>query len=238
MVQAFHLPKNPHVTLPYAPPPRELSDKLEELATSDAPAEFIASEFVMMDIDSDTEEVPQQAPHAYGPYCIPKTMQEMAEEHAATRRQQLGGNIDDNLDGVNDGEDTSPQAARPTGMSKKQTTVKVTLPSRASASASTSNNLSSNRSKKVKTNRKSSTSNLKRKRKNSRKKVEEESDSANLTLTDEEAQEDDKDQQYKRARVRTAVKAKPTPVAITPSTRTLRPRVSKTTTQTEEDGDD
>jgi hypothetical protein len=255
VVQAFHLPKNTRVTLPYTPSPaREISklaDELEEPATSDAPAEFIVSDFVMMDIDSDTEEAaglqPERAqPH--GHHYIPKTMQEMAEEDAEARRQQLGSDADD-LDEANDGEDemmASPQnplAARPTiGKSKKQATVKFTLPSKASLSASTPNNLSSSRSTKAKSNRKSSaTSNSKRKRKNSRKKVEEESDSADLSLTDEEDQEDNEDQQVspsKRARVRVAAKAKTTPVAITPSTRTLRPRISKTTVQIQEEKQD
>ena len=248
MVQAFHLPKNTRATLPYTPSPaREISklaDELEEPATSDAPAEFIVSDFVMMDIDSDTEEPaglqPERAqPH--GHHYIPKTMQEMAEEHAEARRQQLGSDADD-LDEANDGEDemmASPQnplAARPTtGKSKK-------LPSKASLSASTSNNLSSSRSTKAKSNRESSATSIsKRKRKNSRKKVEEESDSADLSLTDEEDQEDSEDQQVspsKRARVRVAAKAKTTPVAITPSTRTLRPRISKRTVQIQEEEQD
>ena len=242
MVQAFHLPKNTHVTLSHTPPPAreipKLADELEEPATSDVPAEFVASDFVMMDIDSDTEAVVGLQPEqAHGHYNIPKTMQEMAEEHAA---RQLDSDADKDLD---DGEDetmASPQvplAARLT-KSQKQATVKITLPSE----ASTPNNLSSNRSTKAKIDRKSSTtSKLKRKRRSSRKKVEEESDSADLSLTNEEYQDDEEDKRpspSKRARGRAAAKAKPTPVAIVPSARTLRPRILKTTAQIEEKQDD
>jgi len=236
--------------LPYVPPPpREtpkLADKLEEPVTSHARPEFIASNFVMMDIDSDTEEVvglqPEQA-QGHGHYYIPKTMQEMAEEHA-TRRQQLGSDADDDIDDVNDGEEAtmaSPQAlvAKTTRKNEKQATVKIILPSKALIPASTSNNLSSSRSTKAKTNTKSSTTpNLKRKQRRPRKKVEEESDSADLT--DEEDQEDDDkpSSPSKRARVRAAAKDKRTPVAITPSTRTLRPRIAKTTAQIGEERQD
>ncbi|KAF8799359.1 Rad4-domain-containing protein [Phlegmacium glaucopus] len=247
VVQAFHLPKNTRVTLSYTSSPvREipkLADELEEPATSDAPADFIASDFVMMDIDSDREEVvvglQSEQAQAHRHHYIPKTMQEMAEEHAARRQQQLGSS--DAEDIANDSEDkkiASPQAplgARPTRKSKNQATVKIALLSE----ASTPNNLSSNRSTKSKTNRKSSTTpNSKRKRKSSRKKVEEESDSADLSLADEGDEEDDESSTRKRARVRAAAKAKPTPVAVAPSTRTLRPRISKTTAQIEEDEDD
>jgi xeroderma pigmentosum group C-complementing protein len=233
VVQAFHLPKNTHVTLSHTPPPAreipELADDLEEPATSDAPAGFLASDFVMMDADSDVEPVVGLQPEqGHDHYYVPKTMQEMAEEHAA-RRQQLDSDADDDLDyEVNDGEEetASPQvplAARPAGKSKKQTTVKIILPSE----ASTPNNLSRSRSTKAKINKKSSTTpNLKRKRRSSRKKVEEESDSADLTVTSEdEDQEDEQPSPSKRTRGRAVVtKAKQTPVA---STRTLRPRISK-----------
>lgn len=240
MVQAFHLPKNTHVTLSHTlPPAREipkLADELEEPATSDAPAGFLASDFVMMDADSDMEAVvglqPEQGHrHNY----VPKTMQEMAEEHAA-RWQQLDSDADDDLDDeVDEGEEkrastqVSP-AVRPTRKSKKQATVKITLPSE----ASTPNNLSSSRSTKAKINRKSlMTPNLKRKRRSSRKKVEEESDSADLTATSEEDQENEQASPSKRTRGRAAAtKANP---AVAPSTRTLRPRISKTTTQIEEE---
>lgn len=223
----------------------KLADELEEF-TSDAPAEFIVSDVVMMDIDSDTEgavRLHSDRVQAHGHHYIPKTMQEMAEEHAL----QLGSDADDDLDGANDGEDkmvASPQAllaARPNRMNKKQMTVKITRPSK--ASASTPNNPSSGRSTKAKINGKSSTpSNLKRKRKDSRRKLEEESDSADFSMADEEDQEDDEDHDHKpspskRTRVRAAAKAKPTPVAVTPSTRTLRPRVSKSTVQIEEKQD-
>ena len=230
--------------MPYTPRQAQeiskLADELEEPPTSDAPADFIASDFVMMDIDSDTEEVvglQSEQAQAHRHHYIPKTMQEMAEEHAARGQQQLGSDADDDLDVANDGEDetmASPQtplAARPTRKSKKQATVKITLSSKASASVSPANNLSSSRSTKAKTNRKSST---KRKRRSSRKRVGEESDSAGLSLTDEEDEEDGEDQRpssSKRARV--VAKAKRTPVAITPTTRTLRPRTSKMTTQIE-----
>ena len=246
------MPKNTHVTLSHtAPPAREipkLADELEEPATSDAPAEFLASDFVMMDADSDVEAVVGLQPEqGHGHYYVPKTMQEMAEEHAARQQQQLDSDADDDLDEVNDGEEetASPQvrlAARPARKSKKQTTVKITLPSEASASVSTPNNLS-RRSTKAKINNKSSTPNLKRKRRSSRKKVEEESDSADLTVTSEEDQEDEQQPSpSKRTRGRVATKAKRMLVAaIAPSTRTLRPRISKTTAQIEEEkqnGDD
>ena len=246
MVQAFHLPKNTHVTLSHTvSPAREipkLADELEEPATSDAPADFLASDFVMMDADSDMEAVVGLQPEqGHGHFYVPKTMQEMAEEHAARQQQQrLDSDADDDLDEVNDAEDetASPQArlaARPARKGKKQTpTVKITLPSE----ASTPNNLSRSRSTKAKINRKSSTTpNLKRKRRSSRKKVEEESDSADSTPTSEEDKEDDEQQPSpsKRTRGRAATKAKRTPVvAIAPSTRTLRPRISKTTAQIEE----
>lgn len=245
MVQAFHLPKNTHVTLPYVPPrAREtpkLADELKEPATGHVRPEFIASNFIMMDIDSDTEEVvglqPEQ-PQAHGHYYIPKTMQEMAEEHDATRRQQLGSDADDDFDDGEEATMASPQAplaAKTTRKSEKQATVKIILPSEALVTASTSNNLSSSRSTKAKTNRKSSTTpNLKRKQRRPRKKVEEESDSADLT--DEE--DDKRSSPSKRARVHAAVKDKRPPVAITPSTRTLRPRISKTTAQIEEEKQD
>ena len=250
MVQAFHLPKNTHVTLSHTPSPAreipKLADELEEPATSDAPAGFLASDFVMMDADSDIEAVvglqfEQDHRHNY----VPKTMQEMAEEHAA-RWQQLDSDADDDLDDdeVNDGEKetASPQvplAVRPTRKSKKQTTVKITV----SSEASTPNNFSSRRSTKAKINKKSlTTPNLKRKRRSSRKMVEEESDSADLTVTSEEDQEGEQPSPSKRTRGRAAVtKANRTPVAIAPSTRTLRPRISKTTAQIEEEkqnGDD
>jgi xeroderma pigmentosum group C-complementing protein len=251
VVQAFHLPKNTHVTLSHTPPPAreepKLADELEEPATSDAPAGLFASDFVMMDADSDTEAVVGLQPEqGNGQYYVPKTMQEMAEEYAA-RRQQLDSDADDDLDyedldyEVNNGEEetASPQvllAARPARKSKKQTTVKITLPSK----ASTPNNLST----KAKINKKSSTTpNLKRKRRSSRKKVEEESDSADLAVTSEDQdQEDEQPSPSKRTRGRAAAaKAKRTPVAIAPSTRTLRPRTSKTTAQIEEEeqnGDD
>jgi xeroderma pigmentosum group C-complementing protein len=244
VVQAFHLPKNTHVRLSHTPPPAreepKLADELEEPTTSDAPAGFFASDFVMMDADSDMEAVEGLQPEqGNGQYYVPKTMQEMAEEYAA-RRQQLDSDADDDLDDeVNDGEEetASPQvllAARPARKSKK-TTVKITLPSK----ASTPNNLST----KAKINKKSSTPNLKRKRRSSRKKVEEESDSADLTVTSEDQdQEDEQRSPSKRTRGRAAAvtKAKRTPVAIAPSTRTLRPRTSKTTAQIEEEqnGDD
>jgi len=247
VVQAFHLPKNTHVTLSHTPlPAREipkLAGELEEPATSDAPAGFLASDFVMMDADSDIEAVVGLQPEqGYGHDYVPKTMQEMAEEHAA-RWQQLDSDADDDLDDeVNDGEKetASPQvplAVRPTRKSKKQATVKITL----SSEASTPNNLSS-RSTKAKLNKKSlTTPNLKRKR-SSRKRVEEESDSADLTVTSEEDQEDEQPSPSKRTRGRAAAtKANRTPVAIAPSTRTLRPRISKTTSQIEEEkqnGDD
>ena len=235
MVQAFHLPKNTHVTLSHTPPPAreipKLADELEEPATSDAPAGFLVSDFVMMDADSDMEAVVGLQPEqGHGHNYVPKTMQEMAEEHAA-RWQRLDSDADDDLDDeVNDGEERpSPHAIRPTRKSKKQTTVKITLPSE----ASTPNNLSRSRSTKAKINKKSSTTpNLKRKRRSSRKKVEE-SDSADLTVTSEEDQEDEQASPSKRTRGRAATtKAKPT---ITPSTRTLRPRISKTTAQIEEE---
>lgn len=239
MVQAFHLPKNTHVTLSHTPPPAreipKLADELEEPATSDAPPEFIASDFVMMDIDSDTEAVVGLQPEqAHGHYYIPKTMQEMAEEHAA---RQLGSDADDDLDD-NDNETVAS--------TKKQATVKITLPSEASALVSTANNPSSSRTTKAKINRKSSTTTpkLKRKRRSSRKKVEEESDSADLSPTDEEDQDEEEDKRpspSKRTRGRAAAKAKSTPVAIASSTRTLRPRIPKTTAQIEEEkqiGDD
>ena len=237
MVQAFHLPKNTLVTLSHTPPPdREepkLADELEEPATSDAPTGFLASDFVMMDADSDMEAVVGLQPEqGNGQYYVPKTMQEMAEEYAA-RRQQLDSDADDDIDyQVNDGEEetASPQvllAARPARKSKKQTTVKITLPSK----ASTPNNLST----KAKINKKSSTtSNLKRKRRSSRKKVEEESDSADLTVTSEDQEEQPSPSKRTRGRA-AANKAKGTPVAIAPSTRTLRPRTSKTTAQIEEE---
>ena len=249
MVQAFHLPRNTHVTLSHTPPPArdipKLADELEEPATSDAPAGFLVSDFVMMDADSDMEPVVALQPEqGHGHYHVPKTMQEMAEEHAARRQQQLDSDADDDLDEFNDGEGetASPQvplAARPARKSKKQTTVKITLPSE----ASTPNNLLKSRSTKAKINRKSlTTPNLKRKRRSSRKEVEEESDSADLTVTSEEDQEDEQPSPSKRTRGRAAAtKAKPTPVAIAPSTRTLRPRISKTTAQIEEgkqNGDD
>ena len=229
MVQAFHLPKNTLVTLSHTPPPdREepkLADELEEPATSDAPTGFLASDFVMMDADSDMEAVVGLQPEqGNGQYYVPKTMQEMAEEYAA-RRQQLDSDADDDIDyQVNDGEEetASPQvllAARPARKSKKQTTVKITLPSK----ASTPNNLST----KAKINKKSSTTlNLKRKRRSSKKKVEEESDSADLTVTSEDQdQEEEQPSPSNRTRGRAAAtKAKGTPVAIAPSTRTLRPR--------------
>ena len=250
MVQAFHLPKNTHVTLSHTPlPAREipkLADELEEPATSDAPAVFLASDFVMMDADSDMEAVVGLQPElGHGHSYVPKTMQEMAEEHAA-RRQQLDSDADDDLDDqVNDGkeETASPQVtlvARPARKSKKHTTVKITLTSE----ASTPNNLSRSRSTKAKINRKSlTTPNLKRKRRGSRRQVEEESDSADLTVTSkEEDQEDEQPSPSKRTRGRAAAtKAKWTPVAIAPSTRTLRPRIPKTTAQIEEEkqnGDD
>ena len=242
------MPKNTHVTLSHtAPPAREipkLADELEEPATSDAPAEFLASDFVMMDADSDMEAVVGVLPEqGRGDNYVPKTMQEMAEEHAA-RWQQLDSDADDDLDEVNDGEQemASPQvplAVRPTRKSKKQTTVKITV----SSEASTPNNFSSRRSTKAKINKKSlTTPNLKRKRRSSRKMVEEESDSADLTVTSEEDQEGEQPSPSKRTRGRAAVtKANRTPVAIAPSTRTLRPRISKTTAQIEEEkqnGDD
>jgi len=226
----------------------KLADELEEPATSDAPAGFLASDFVMMDADSDMEAVVGLQPEqGHRHYFVPKTMQEMAEEHAA-RWQQLDSDADDDLDDkVNDGEEetASPQvplAARHARKSKKQTTIKITLPSEASASVSTPNNLSKSRSTKAKNNKKSSTTpNLKRKR-SSRKKVEEESDSADLTLTSEEDHEQPSPSKRTRGRAAAAVtKAKSTPVAIAPSTRTLRPRISKTTAQIEEEkqnGDD
>ena len=239
MVQAFHLPKNTHVTLSHTPlPTREIPkfvDELEELPTSDAPAGFLASDFVMMDADSDVEAVVGLPPEqGHGHDYVPKTMQEMAEEHAA-RWQQLDSDADDDLDDeVNDGEEkASPQvslAVRPIRKSKKQRTIKITL----SSEASTPNNLLSSRSAKAKINKKPPTTpNLKRKRRSSRKKVEEESDSADLTVTSEEDQEDEQASPSKRTRGRAATtKAKPT---ITPSTRTLRPRISKTTAQIEEE---
>lgn len=244
MVQAFHLPKNTHVTLSHTPPPArevpKLADELEELATSDAPAGFLASNFVMMDADSDMEAVVGLQPEqGDGHYYVPKTMQEMAEEHAA-RRQHLDSDADDDLDDnkVNDGEEetASPQvplAARPARKSKKQTIVKITLPSEASMP----NNLSRSRSTKAKINKKPSTTpKLKRKRRSSSKKVEEESDSADLTMTSEEGQEDEQPSPSKRTRGRAAnTKAKRTLVAIAPSTRTLRPRISKMTAQIEEE---
>jgi len=241
VVQVFHLPKNTHVTLSHTPPPAreepKLADELEEPDTSDAPAGFFASDFVMMDADSDMEAVVGLEPEqGNGQYHVPKTMQEMAEEYAA-RRQQLDSDADDDLDyEVNDGEEetASPLSARPARKSKKQTTVNITLPSK----ASTPNNLST----KAKINKKSSTTpNLKRKRRSSRKKVEEESDSADLTVTSEDQdQEDEQPSPSKRTRGRAAAtKAKRMPVAIAPSTRTLRPRTSKTTAQIEEqNGDD
>jgi len=185
-----------------------------------------------------------QPEQGHGHNYVPKTMQEMAEEHAA-RWQQLDSDADDDLDDeVNDGEEetASPQvplAVRPTRKSKNQTTVKITLPSE----ASTPNNLSKSRSTKAKNNKKSSTTpNLKRKRRSARKRVEEESDSADLTLTSEEDQEDEQASPSKRTRGRAvATKANRTPVAIAPSTRTLRPRISKSTAQIEEEkqnGDD
>jgi xeroderma pigmentosum group C-complementing protein len=250
VVQAFHLPKNTHVTLSHTvlSPAREipkLADELEEPATSDAPADFLASDFVMMDADSDTEAVVGLQPEqGHGHFYVPKTMQEMAEEHAARQQQQqqLDSDADDDLDEVNDAEEetASPQArlaARPARKSKKQTTVKITLPSE----ASTPNNLSKSRSTKAKIS--STTPNLKRKRRSSRKKVEEESDSADLTLTSEDKEDDEQQPSpSKRTRGRAATKAKRTPVvAIAPSTRTLRPRISKTTAQIEEEkqnGDD
>jgi xeroderma pigmentosum group C-complementing protein len=248
VVQAFHLPKNTHVTLSHTPSPAreipKLADELEEPATSDAPAGFLASDFVMMDADSDIEAVVGLQPEqGYGHDYVPKTMQEMAEEHAA-RWQQLDSDADDDIDEVNDGEKETalpqvPLAVRPTRKSKKPTTVKITL----SSEASTPNNLSRSRSTKAKTNKKSlTTPNLKRKRRSSRKKVEEESDSADLTVTSEEDQEDEQPSPSKRTRGRVAAtKANRTPVAIAPSTRTLRPRISKTTAQIEEEkqnGDD
>ena len=242
MVQAFHLPRNTHVTSSHtSPPAREipkLVDELEEPATSDAPAGFLASDFVMMDADSDIEPVVGLQPE-HGHCYVPKTMQEMAEEHAA-RRHRLDSDADDDLDyEVNDGEEetASPQvplAARPARKSKKQTTVKITLPSEASRP----NNISRSRSTKAKMNKKkpSTTPNLKRKRRSSRKKVEEESDSADLTVTsEEENQQVEQPSPSKRTRGRVAAaEAKRMPVAIAPSTRTLRPRISNTTPQIEE----
>jgi xeroderma pigmentosum group C-complementing protein len=243
VVQAFNLPKNTHVTLSPTPTPAreiaKLADELEEPATSDAPAGFLASDFVMMDADSDVEAVvglhPEQG-HAHN--LIPKTMQEMAEEHAA-RWQQLDSDADDDLDEEEMALPQVPVAVRPTGKSKKQTTVKIRLPSE----ASTPNSLSRSRSAKAKINKKSSiTPNLKRKRRSSRKRVEEESDSADLTVASEEDQEDEQPSPSKRTRGRAAVtKVNRMLVAIAPSTRTLRPRISKTTAQIEEEkqnGDD
>jgi xeroderma pigmentosum group C-complementing protein len=237
VVQAFHLPKNNRVTL-FHTPAREipkLGDELEEPPTSDAPAEFFASDFVMMDIDSDTEAVVGLQPEqAHGHYHIPKTMQEMAEEHTA---KQVESDADDDLDDGGDEMVAPPQvplAATPTKNSKKQTTVKIMLPSK----APTPNNLSSNRSTKANNNGKlSMTPKLKRKRRSPRKKVEEDSDSADLSPTDEDDQdeEDKRPSPNKRTRGRAAtVKVKPMPVAIAPSTRTLRPRIPKTTAQIEE----
>ena len=243
MVQAFHLPKNTHVTLSHTPPPArevpKLADELEEPATSDAPAGFLVSDFVMMDADSDMEAVVGLQPEqGHEHYHVPKTMQEMAEEHAA-RWQQQDSDADDDLDEFNDGEEemASPEVpARSARKSQKQTTVKITLPSKASMPT----NLSKSRSTKAKINKKSSTiPNLKRKRRSSRKRVEEESDSADLTVTSEGEQPSPS--KRTRGRGTAATKAKRTPVAIAPSTRTLRPRISKTTTQIEEDeqnGDD
>lgn len=67
--------------------------------------------------------------------------------------------------------------------------------------------------------------------------MEEESDSADLSP---EADSEDQASSSKRPRVRVAAaKAKSTPVAIIPpSTRTLRPRISKTTAQIEEEKQD
>ena len=246
------MPKNTHVTLSHTSlPAREipkipkLADELEEPATSDAPAGFLASDFVMMDADSDMEAVVGLLPEqGHGHNYVPKTMQEMAEEHAA-RWQQMNSDADDDLDDeVNDGEQemASPQvplAVRPTRKSKKQPTVKITLPSE----ASTPNSMLRSRSTKSKINKKPSTTpNLKRKRRSSKKRVEEESDSADLTVASEEDQEDEQPSPNKRTRGRAAAtKANRTPVAVAPSTRTLRPRISKRTAQIEEEkqnGDD
>ncbi|TFK33041.1 hypothetical protein BDQ12DRAFT_716098 [Crucibulum laeve] len=89
VVQAFHLPKYQHVTLPPTPPPiirkTDGDQELEEVV-NDAP-DLTTYDLETMDVDSDLEEIPIQPVNGT---AMPKTMQEMAEEAERLKEEKAG----------------------------------------------------------------------------------------------------------------------------------------------------
>ncbi|KAF8157998.1 hypothetical protein B0H34DRAFT_707119 [Crassisporium funariophilum] len=223
VVQAFHLPKNTHVTLPYTPPPglSKYADELEE-ATSEAAPDFITYDLETMDVDPDMEEILTQPPEtASTRIFIPKTMQEMAEE--ATNQRAIDGAVDEEELDM-----TLPPQADPSAVTAApKTTLKITLPSKASNSNNASSGGGTPGITKAdgKSSRTPRPASRRSKRKRLRKDDREDSDSANSS--------DEKDDDELQPSPNKRVRVKATPVSTPQSTRTLRPRASRTTAQIE-----
>ncbi|KAF8885705.1 hypothetical protein CPB84DRAFT_1788199 [Gymnopilus junonius] len=246
VVQAFHLPKNTHVVLTPPPPvrhvPRHLpkervEEELEETST-DAP-EFVTYDLEEgMDVDSELESVPILTNGVnHMEERIPKTMQQMAEDAAAASKERA--EIDADSDNVEEIITSLP----PQLSVKGKTPAEIAFPSIAKTLKTNNSNLlkkstlirakrSSAKSTPAKSTSPAAARNSKRKR---TKKTNAELDSEGSSGVENEyaAEGSHKPSPSKRSRASTAA----TPVATPPSTRTLRPRASKTPAQIAEEKD-
>lgn len=230
VVQAFHLPKYTHVRLPSTPPPPGAVDRKDlELLEAESTPDYTTYDLEMMDVEeSDALETPNDVGMQEEESRIPKTMQELAED-AARKLQAVIRDQDaetwtrrKNLDG-GDGE-YRPLPPPPPPANKK--VAKITMPASTTTVA------------RVITRNGGATSNVKPKPKpkpkarstpRKRARTREDSDADESDAVEEE----EKEKPSKRSRsTATAGSSKP---AIPAPTRTLRPRVSKTRAQIEEE---
>jgi len=253
------LPPNHHLSgASSSRKPKAAAEELEETSTDAdaAPPDFITYDLEeeTMDVDSDMMEEAGVLPGADGSSYrhqegqqqrhqhVPKTLQQMAED--AAREQELGANAEKG-DEIEEIIIASPITAggRGTARRTRATTIKVPFPSKLStlnipsstrSTPSTSGKVNSGSQPRRLPPRK--VSNAKRKRTRGRK-AGPESDSEDFS--DQEEDENGSDDEEvaarpspsKRPRGKTATAV--APVVTPPSTRTLRPRATKTAVQLE-----
>lgn len=241
--------------------PKAAAEELEETSSDAgaAPPDFITYDLEeeTMDVDSDMMEEVGVLPSADGGLHrhqeeqrhqhVPKTLQQMAED--AARQQELDANAEKE-DEIEEIIMSSPRTAAANGGTRRTraTMIKISLPSKNStpnvasstrstpslASGTKANSSSQPRPSRRPPPRKAS--NAKRKRTRGRN-AGSESDSENFSDQEEDENGDEGEEVIvrpspsKRPRGKTATAV--APVATPPSTRTLRPRATKTAAQVE-----
>ncbi|KIM40899.1 hypothetical protein M413DRAFT_19059 [Hebeloma cylindrosporum] len=235
--------------------PKAAAEELAETSSDGdaAPPDFITydleEEEETMDVDSDMmEEVGSLSRRRHHQH-VPKTLQQMAED--AARQQELDAGAEKKDDEIEEILMTSPITAAAGGGARRTraATIKVPLPAKLltpNVPSSTRSTPSLASGMKVKSSSKQQRSSIRRAplrkitTKRKRTKARSESDSEDLSDQEEDENGDEDDEvasrpsPSKRARGKTAATAV-APVATPPSTRTLRPRATKTAAQVEEE---